>query len=72
MNDSLPYDENKFEKIVTLQNFLNIPDHSDIGFFVEVDLQYQDEIMEKRKNIPFCPKIKDSSQDIFSNYTNEM
>ena len=37
---------------------LNIPDDSDIGYFSEVDLRYPDDTKEKRKNFPFAPENK--------------
>ena len=39
-----------------LEESINTLDDSDIGYFVEVDLSYPDNIKEKTKKIPFCPK----------------
>ena len=36
----MPYDEIKFDKNGKLEDFLNAPVDSDIGFFVGVDLKY--------------------------------
>ena len=33
MSENLPYDEFKFDNIVKLEDILNTPDDSDIGFF---------------------------------------
>ena len=64
MSQFLPYDEiemwhghpdlymNKSGEI------LNTPDDSDIGYFLEVDLKYPDNIKEKTKKFPFCPENK--------------
>ena len=64
MSQPLPYDEiemlhgppdlymKKSEKI------LNNPGDSDIGYLLEVDLRYPDQIEEKTKNFPFCPEKK--------------
>ena len=41
-----------------LEKILIIPDDSDIGHFVEVDLKYPDNIKEKTKNFPLCPESK--------------
>ena len=38
MSEYLPYDEIKFDKNVRLEDILNIPDHSNLGYFIEVDL----------------------------------
>ena len=41
-----------------LEEILNTPDDSDIGYFIEADLGYPDNIKEKTKNFPFCPENK--------------
>ena len=58
MSESIPYDEIKFEKDICLNDILNTPDDSDIGYFIEVDLIYPDNIKEKTKNFPFAPMNK--------------
>ena len=41
MSQPLPYDNNKFEtENVCLEEILNTPDDNDIGYFLEVDLEY--------------------------------
>ena len=49
MSQSLPYDEIKFDKNVKLEEFLNTPDDSDIGYFIEVDLKYPNNIRENKE-----------------------
>ena len=49
MSQSLPYDEIKFDKNVKLEENLNTPDDSDIGYFIEVELGYPDYLREKNK-----------------------
>ena len=58
MSEPLPYDEIKFDKDVKLEDILNTPDDNDIGYFVEVDLKYPDNIKERTKNFPFAPVNK--------------
>ena len=58
MSQMLPYDENKFDKNVKLEDILNTPDDSDIGYFVEVDLIYPDNIKEESNHFPFAPDNK--------------
>ena len=58
MSESLPYDEIKLDTNVELEDILNTPDDSDIGYFIEVDLTYPDNIKEKTKNFPFAPEKK--------------
>ena len=62
MSQSLPYDEieiwhghpDKYWK--WLDENLNTPDDSEIGYFLEVDLKYPDNIKQKTKCFPFCPE----------------
>ena len=72
MNQFLPYDEIKFTNNVTLEDILNTPDDSDIGYFVEVDLKYPDNIKEETKNFPFAPVNKKINLDDFNDYMKEI
>ena len=64
MSQMLPYDEiemwhghpDKYWK--WLDEILNTPDDSEIGYFLEVDLKYFDDIKEKTRYFPFCPENK--------------
>ena len=56
ISQSPPNDEIKFNRNFDLENILNTPDDSNIGYFSKVDLSYLDNVREKTKNIPFCPK----------------
>ena len=38
-----------------LEGILNTSDDTDIGFFLEVDSRYPDNIIKKLKKFPFCP-----------------
>ena len=58
-SQALPYDVNKFDKSVKLEDFLNTPGISDIGYFVEVDLTYPDNMKEKSKHFPFALENKE-------------
>ena len=66
MSQSLPYDEIKFNNDVELEDILNTPDDSDIGYLIEVDLKYPDNIKEKTKNFPFCPENKKIDPENFN------
>ena len=50
MSQYLPYDDIKFDKNVTLEDILNTPDDTEIGYFIECDLIYSDNI-KKNTNI---------------------
>ena len=58
MSQPLPCDEVKFERNVCLEEVLYTPDHSDIGYFLKVDLKKPDNIKEKSKHFPSVPENK--------------
>ena len=68
MCEYLPYAEIKLNNNVKLEDILNTPGDSDIGYFVEADLQYPDNIKQKTKNFPVAPVIKKINPDDFSDY----
>ena len=53
MSESLPYDETNIDKNVELEDSLNTPDDSKIGYFVEIDINYPDKRTEKNQELPF-------------------
>ena len=55
-----------------LEEILNTPDDSDIGYFVEVDLKYPDNIKEKTEHFPFCPENKTIDPDKHNDYMNKI
>ena len=68
MSQPLPFDEIKFDKNVKLEDVLDTPVDSDIGYFVEVDLIYPDKIKEKTIHFPFAPMNKKIIPDNFNDY----
>ena len=64
MSQPLPYD--KFGMLHGdpdlymnwLEEILNTPDDSDIGYFIEADLRYPDDIKQKQRIFHFVLKIK--------------
>ena len=58
MSEYLTYDEIKFDRKVKLEGILKNPDDSDVGYFIEIDLKYPDNIKVKTKSFPFAPEIK--------------
>ena len=72
MSEPLPYDEIKFDSNVEIENILNTPDDSDIGYFIEVDLPYPNNTKEKTKNLTFAPVNKKINPDNFSDYMKEI
>ena len=51
-----------------MEDIINNPDYSDIGYFLEVDLTYADNIKEKTKKNPFALVNKKIIPDNFSDY----
>ena len=72
MSQPLRYDEITFDKSIKLEDILYTTDDSDIGYFVEVDLKYPDNIREKTKNFPFAPVNQKSNPDDFSDYMKDI
>ena len=56
MSECLLYDENKFDRNVKLEDFQKTPDDIDIGYVIEVDSKYPDNIKEKTTFFPFAPE----------------
>ena len=74
MSHLLPYDEIEMWHghpdlyMDELEEVLNTPDDSDIGYFIEVDLRYPDNRKEKTKKFPFCPENKGIPTDKYNDY----
>ena len=68
MSEYLPYDEIKFDRNVKLEDKLNTLDNSDIGYFIEVDLRYPENIKEKTKKFPPAPENKNIHKDKYNDY----
>ena len=69
MSQMLPYDEIEMWHghldlyMNWLEEILNTPDDNEIGYFLELDLKYPDNIKKKTKNFPFCPENKKINPD---------
>ena len=72
MSQPLLFDEIKITINVELEDILNTPDDSDIGYFIEADLKYPDKIKEKTKNFPFASVNKKINPGKFSDYMKEI
>ena len=71
MGQPLPFDGIKFDRNFKLEDILNTPDDSDIGYFVEVELKYPVDIKEKTKNLSFAPVNKKVNPNNFNIYMKE-
>ena len=72
MSQALPYDEIKYDNNIKLEDILNTPDDNHIGYFIEVDLKYPNNIKEKTRNFLFCPENKKFNPDDFNDYMKEI
>ena len=72
MSQPLPYDESKFEKNVCLNEILNTPDNSDIGYFLKVNLSILITKDKKTNDFPFAPENKEINPNFFSDYMKEV
>ena len=68
MSEYLPYRE--FEWIENINKFdvNSINEKSDTGYFLEVDLEYPDELHELHNDYPLAPEKLAVSSDMLSNY----
>ena len=48
MSQPLLYDESKFDKNIKVEDILNSPIDSDIGYFIEVDLTYPGDVKKQK------------------------
>ena len=78
MIQPLPYDEIEMwhghpdRYMNKLDEILNTPDDGDIGYFVEVDLKYPDDIKEKRKSFPLAPENEIIADDKYNDYMKQI
>ena len=72
MSESLPYDEIKSDKNAKAEDALNALDDNDIGYVVEVDIKYPEEIKEQTKHFNFCPENKKNIPGKCTPYMNEI
>ena len=78
MSQFLPYDEIEMWHghpdlyMNWLEEILNTPDDNEIGYFLEVDLKYPDDIKEKTKHFPFCPENKKINPNKYNDYMNKI
>ena len=78
MSQLLPYDEieiwhghpDKYSNWLDI--ILNTPDNSEIGYFLEVNLKYPDNIKQKTKYFPFCPENKKVNPKKFNKYMDKV
>ena len=71
MMECMPYEDFQIyepDHEITKEIILSITDESQIGYFLEVDLDYPDTIKFKSQNFPFCPESLFIDDDELSDY----
>ena len=68
MSEYLPYKEFKWLKNIDKFDIMSINDKSPIGYFLEVDLEYPEELHELHNDFPLAPEKIAVSSDMLSKY----
>ena len=68
MSEYLPYEGFKWLKNVDKFDVMSINEKSPIGYFLEVDLEYPDELHELHNDYPLAPEKLAVSSDMLSSY----
>ena len=68
MSEYLPYREFEWLKNVDELDVMSINEKSDVGYILEVDLKYPNELHELHNDYPLAPEKLAVSSDMLSNY----
>ena len=68
MNEYLPYGKFKWLENIDKFDIMSINDKSPIGYFLEVDLEYPEELHELHNDFPLPPEKLTVSNDMLSKY----
>ena len=68
MSEYLPYERFEWLKNVDEFDVMSVSEKSPIGYFLEVDLEYLDELHELHNDYPLAPEKLAVSSDMFSKY----
>ena len=68
MSEYLPYGESKWLKIVDEFDVNSVSEKSPIGYFLQVDLEYPDQLHELQNYYPLAPEKLAVSSDVLSKY----
>ena len=71
MSGYLPYEEFKWLENVDEFDVNPINEKSEIGYFLEVDLEYSDELHELHNGYPLAPEKRSVTNDMLSKYCKE-
>ena len=68
MSEYLPFEGFKWLKNIDKFDIMSISDKSPIGYFLEVDLEYPEELHELHNDFPLAPEKLTVSSDMLSKY----
>ena len=68
MSEYLPYGRFKWLKNIDKLDIMSISDKSSIGYFLEIDLEYSEELHELHNDFPLAPETFAASNDMLSKY----
>ena len=68
MSEYLPYEKFNWLKYVDELDVMSINEKSDVGYILEVDLKYPNELHELHNYYPLAPEKRAVTNDILSNY----
>ena len=68
MSEYLPYGRSKWLKNIDKFDMMSISEKSSIGYFLEVELDYPDELHELHNGFPLAPEKNAVSRDMLSKY----
>ena len=68
MSEYLPYDRFKWLKNIDKFDIMPINEKSSVGYFLEVDLEYPEELHELHNDFPLAPEKFAISNDMLSKY----
>ena len=72
MSEYLPFGRFKWLKHVDGFDVMSVSEKSPIGYFLQVDLEYPDELHELHNNYPLAPEKLAVSSDMLSKYCKEI
>jgi hypothetical protein len=68
MSQYLPYKNISLNNEIEIETILKTADDSDVGYIVECDLEFPEEIQDKLKEFPPCPETLAPTKDMLSQY----
>ena len=72
MNEYLPYKGFKWLKSIDKFDIMSISEKSSIGYFLEVELKYPEELHELHNDFPLAPEKLTVPSDMLSKYCNKI